>query len=313
MEKGKSPMPTTRAKRPTAMGPPRLQGLPPGPRVADSDDEPQAPAAKRVCRRGAMITLGTDFGGLETPRLALLNLGYHVRHLFTSEWDKHCVKLSQCLFSDIKKRYGDVAERDNNTAHRVDVYVAGVPCCSWAACGPGTGLADERGQLWAHSLAYVVQAKPKLALFECAPTLITWKKFRPVLDRIVNVLEQAGYQVERRIVNTQDHGLPQHRPRTYVLALLRTNLRKKLHWPEPLGGVVPLAMLLRGMVAKRVVDMVPKDARSKNLVEGELGKVAKSGQMLPQGARIIVELGCTAASPALRLLDCRPRAQGHPR
>ena len=127
---GQSPMPTTRAKRP------------PGPRVADSDDEPQAPAAKRVRRRGAMITLGTDFGGLETPRLALLNLGYHVRRLFTSEWDKHCVKLSQCLFSDIKKRYGDVAERGNNAAQRVDVYAAGVSCCSWAACGPGTGLAD---------------------------------------------------------------------------------------------------------------------------------------------------------------------------
>ena len=31
------------------------------------------------------------------------------------------------------------------------------------------------------------------------------------------------------------------------------------------------------------------------MVEGELGKLAKSGQMPPRGARIIVELGCTAA------------------
>ena len=91
--------------------------------------------AKRVCRRQQQLSLGTDFGGLEAPRMALKDVGFDLRHMFTSETNKSCVKLSRYLYPDIETRYNDVADRDNSTAARVDLYVAGVPCTSWSACG----------------------------------------------------------------------------------------------------------------------------------------------------------------------------------
>ena len=243
------------------------------------------PANKRARRNepDCTITLGTDFGGLESPRLALLNLGFKVRHRFTSETDPHCVKLSECLYKDIEIRYGDIKERNNAKAPRVDVYVAGVPCVTWASSGPRTGMDDERGELWAYSLSYVVERRPALALFECAPTLMTWKKFKPVLDRILAVLEKAGYRVEKALMDTQEHGLPQHRPRTYLLAFCRHRLCKQFKWPKPVVPM-PLAQLLRGPRVKSEEDMLPKGGRSRILVENELRKIANSGKIPHQGS-----------------------------
>ena len=184
------------------------------------------------------------------------------------------------FFPDIETRYTDIKARDNSTAPRVDIYAAGIPCITWASCGKGQGLQDPRGQLWAHSLAYVVENTPKVALLECAPTLITWAKFRPVLDNVIHVLEQAGYHVEARLVSTEDHGLPQHRDRTYVLAFLKTSLRQKFQWPEPLGDVLPLWTLIKGTPVKDPKDMLPTGPPSqRNLVKKELGKITASGKL----------------------------------
>ena len=251
--------------------------------------------AKKRARRDGLgrVTLGTDFGGLESPRLALLNVGYSVQHLFTSETDPHCVKLSECLYKDIRIRYNDIKERDNTSAPHVDVYCAGVPCCSWASNGPRSGMDDTRGELWAYSLAYVIQCKPKLALFECAPTLMTWKKFRPVLDGIVRVLEQAGYTVEKGLVDSQEHGLPQHRSRTYLLAFWTKSIRSTFQWPQALASVVPLASIIRGPIVS-CADMLPTGEKAKLLVEHQLRKVA-ADKIPGPNERIIVELNCTIA------------------
>ena len=73
------------------------------------------------------VTLGTDFGGLETPRTALDNMGFTVRHSFTSETSASCIKLSRALFPDIDVRYTDVTDRANSKATSVGLYVAGAP------------------------------------------------------------------------------------------------------------------------------------------------------------------------------------------
>ena len=113
-----------------------------------------------------------------------------MRQTFTSETSRQCTKLSEFMFPGIEARYTDIKARDNSTAPRADIYMAGIPCITYASCGKGKGIQDPRGQVWAHSLAYVVENKPKATLLECVPTLITWAKFRPVLSRVIRVLEQ---------------------------------------------------------------------------------------------------------------------------
>jgi len=250
--------------------------------------------ANRVRRQApSEIVMGTDFGGLENPRVALRNVGYNIRHAFTSECNPSCIKLSNGLYPDIEKRYKDIASRDNSRAPKVDLYCAGVPCRSWAARGSHGGMGHSGGQLWVPALAYAVQCNPKVAVFECAPTLTTWAKFRLFRYRFVSVLETNGYLVETRLVDTIEHGWPQHRARTYIVAILKASRRVKFSWPEPLPGVVPPRHILVGKPVSNPIHMLPLRDPDRGLVLNELKNVASKGATVPAGSRIIVELGCT--------------------
>jgi len=112
-------------------------------------------------------------------------------------------------------------------------------------------------------------------------------------NRFVSVLEMNDYVVETRLVNTMEHGLPQHRERTYIVAILKSSLRKKFIWPEPLPHTLPLQRILVGPVVSRVADMLPPLDPNRTLVLNALKKIALQGKELHVGNLIVVELGCT--------------------
>ena len=237
------------------------------------------------------VLLGTDFGGLETPHTALLNTNFAVRHLFSSENNPSARRMGDWLFKDIETRYVDMTTRDNKTAPRVDLYVAGVPCQAWASGGKLQGLNDARGSLWANVLDYTRHAHPKAAVMECAPNLMTMGRFKPVLAKIRQVLHAQGYRTYCALLKTHEHGLPQARSRTYVVAVLRSAERTKFRFPEPLPGRVDLECIVRGpkVAPKAMLPSPAAEARQRTLVVNELKKLVAKGHA-PQG-RIIVELG----------------------
>ena len=77
------------------------------------------PDAKRP-RKGAKpkLTLGTDFSGLETPRMALENTGFTVRQLFTCDSDETCRKMASALHGDAERVYHDVQRKPTEQAHQ---------------------------------------------------------------------------------------------------------------------------------------------------------------------------------------------------
>ena len=142
----------------------------------------------------------------------------------------------------------DISKRCFGDAPTTDLYVAGPPCPPWSAASAngGDGLRDPRGVLWKYSLAYVINQKPKAVVYECVKGL-TFKQHLHVLKDILSILTEAGYVTWHRVLDTQDHGLPQHRERIYIVAVLSTVVKGKvMRWPEPLGAVVPLRTLLHG-------------------------------------------------------------------
>lgn len=127
--------------------------------------------------------------------------------------------------------YHDITTRDNAAAPSCDIYVSGAPCPPFSSAGKHGGLDDPRGSVLLHSADYVVTQRPRVALFENVKGLVN-KKNRPVLDALVTVLRSAGYTVKARIVNTCTHGgIPHHRPRVFVVAVLKNRLKKSFDWP----------------------------------------------------------------------------------
>ena len=131
--------------------------------------------------------------------------------------------------------YGDITSRDNAVAPSCDIYMSGAPCPAFSAAGKGGGLSDPRGSVLIHSVSYVVKKRPRIALFENVKGLVN-KRNRRVLEALVEVLQAAGYKCKAKVLDTCTHGgIPHHRPRVYLVAILKNRLKKPFIWPTSIA------------------------------------------------------------------------------
>ena len=87
------------------------------------------------------LTLGTDFSGMETVRMALQNSGYKVNQRFRCEIDQSCRTVAAALFPDCGTTFTDIRTRNFVDAPATDLYVAGVFCPPWSSASVNGGEA----------------------------------------------------------------------------------------------------------------------------------------------------------------------------
>lgn len=240
------------------------------------------------------LRLGTDFGGMDTPLLALKSAGFKVNHMFNCEKNMSCIKMSKSVTSpSCGTRYKDITERNTAAVPKVDLYAAGVPCVTWAQGGNQEGLDGESGGLWFNAIEYIKQRTPKAAVLECAPTLLTQKKFENNRKQFIRLIEDAGYEVHHGLLRTDEHGLPQTRVRFYLVAIKLSAKRRMFNWPKPLNKTVPLESIIRGAKVTTLKGMLPDNPREKEHVLAALRAAATCGVQL-KNSRIIVDIGGTS-------------------
>ena len=86
---------------------------------------------------------------------------------------------------------------------------------------------DERRDLWRSFLEVVQLSTPAAVIMENVPDMALDREMF-ILRSIVEELEQLGYSVEERVVETRHYGVPQFRQRL-ILVALRNNLQ--FSWP----------------------------------------------------------------------------------
>jgi len=93
---------------------------------------------------------------------------------------------------------------------------------------------DDRRDLWQVWLRIVLAVRPRAVLLENVPDLALGDGFR-VVRRIVDALQEAGYETHLDIVEAPEYGVPQHRERL-ILVALRDQVRA-FSWPQPADRV----------------------------------------------------------------------------
>ena len=191
----------------------------------------------------SVITIGTDFSGLETPSIAmeLNNIPYKLA--FVCDHQAHLRAFMHARYSpDIVM--DDIRSRDAKQMPSVDAYILGPPCQPWSGAGLQLGLEDPqgRGDLWFECSSYIQEKHPKVIVLENVAALM--ERFEVEFTSLIDFLRDNGYVVYHKVVDTSHHGLPQHRQRAYVVAILKKIQTAEFSFPEKLTWHHSLASLL---------------------------------------------------------------------
>jgi DNA (cytosine-5)-methyltransferase 1 len=162
------------------------------------------------------------FAGIGGFHLALHNLGAEC--VYASEWDEHARKTYELNFKSISPELfesgnyvGDITKIDKNAIPDFDILCAGFPCQPFSQAGHKLGFDDTRGTLF-FDIAEIIRLKQPQAFFlENVRGLFKHDEGK-TFQVIKNTLTiDLGYSLHYAIVKASEHGLPQHRPRLFMV------------------------------------------------------------------------------------------------
>ena len=108
-----------------------------------------------------------------------------------------------------------------------DVFLAGFPCQPYSGAGDGHGLADIRGGPVINAIvAWLRQHRPRAFVLENFAGLP--ERHADAFESIMTALRKLGssaYNVVWKKLNCEDFGAPQHRPRVYIVGILKSAAR----------------------------------------------------------------------------------------
>jgi DNA-cytosine methyltransferase len=178
------------------------------------------------------ITIGSDCAGLCSEGIALELLGVKHKHLFACESNSAVRHLLYEAFGkNAMVYYRDVTTRCHELTPKVDLYCFGAPCQPFSPAGRGKGMTDPRSKAFSSCVAYIAAQRPKAFVCENSHRLLS-KKFAKEWHTVKKELRLLGYCLKYKIINTKNHGIPQSRPRTYVVGVKRDIMKEKFRFPR---------------------------------------------------------------------------------
>ena len=164
------------------------------------------------------------FSGIGGFRLGLQRAGHEP--VGWVEIDKFARQSYQAMYdttdewtaADINKVTDEEWREFNGT---VELITGGFPCQSFSIAGKREGFLNKtKGTLFFEVARAVKQIKPRFVFLENVKGLLNHDKgntFRTIL----NTFDELGYDVQWRVLNSKDFGVPQNRERVYIVGHLR--------------------------------------------------------------------------------------------
>ena len=188
------------------------------------------------------------FAGIGGMRLAFEKVGGEC--VFSSEWDKDSQRTYEANFGETPA--GDITKIEAKDIPKFDVLLAGFPCQPFSSIGKRAGFKHKtQGTLFYDVLRIIEAKRPSAFLLENVKGLVSHDKGK-TLEVILHSLEEQGYAVHYKILDSADYGLPQVRKRIYIVGFNKRKVKNSqdFTWPKPKRNKVGLG----GFVEKGVTD-----------------------------------------------------------
>ena len=117
-----------------------------------------------------------------------------------------------------EKNYGNLRRIKPENLPPFDLLIAGFPCQSFSVIGRQDGFADIRGQIIFHIARLLKETQPMCFILENVRGLVTHNKGQTI-KTIVDLLQDSGYSVVYKVLNSLEYGVPQMRQRVYFIGI----------------------------------------------------------------------------------------------
>ncbi len=140
---------------------------------------------------------------------------------------------------------GDIATFDAKPYRGTDLVAAGLPCPPFSAAGQQRGEADERN-LFPAAFRIVGEVQPQAVMIENVRGLLD-KRFDYYRKLIEERLRSLGYETRFELLNAADFGVPQNRPRVFIVGL-RPQLSSGFEMPANMPRGISVGDVLYGLM-----------------------------------------------------------------
>jgi len=179
------------------------------------------------------------FAGIGGFHLALHR--NHCTCVFASEWDKFARQTYEHNFRKISPQLfqsgnyqGDITQIQAKDIPDFDILCAGFPCQAFSIAGKQKGFSDVRGTMFFEIARIIKETRPKAFFLENVKHFLSHDKgktFGRIKDILVNEL---GYSFHWKVIKACEFGLPQLRPRLYMVGFKNPAIRFEFPKPIPL-------------------------------------------------------------------------------
>ncbi len=158
-----------------------------------------------------VVSLFSGCGGLD---LGFINAGFDViwaNDFFPEAVETYKKNIGNHITS------GDISKiKSKDIPNNFDVLLGGFPCQGFSIANINRSMDDERNFLYKEMLRIVKDKKPKFFLAENVKGLLSMHNGK-VIEMIVNDFKKLGYQVDYKLLNSADFGVPQQRERVIIM------------------------------------------------------------------------------------------------
>lgn len=131
--------------------------------------------------------------------------------------------------------YQDIRFLDGTVYNgQVDLLVGGSPCQSFSIIGKRGGFNDTRGTLFYEYARIIKECQPKAFIFENVRGMLNHDKGK-TWETVQNTFKELNYKIYIRsnpILNARNYGIPQNRPRLFVIGIRNDLNTSSFEFPQ---------------------------------------------------------------------------------
>lgn len=162
--------------------------------------------------------------------------------VFVSEWDEHArrtyehnfKKLSPQVFAVDSKtatqpRFaGDITQVEASAIPNFEVLLGGFPCQPFSQAGLKKGMDEARGTLFFDIIRILKEKRPEAYFLENVRGLLNHQSGdKKTIEIIEKNLRGLGYSFALFNVKASDYGVPQHRPRLFMIGFQNASAHER--------------------------------------------------------------------------------------